>query len=75
MARDILAIPAAEMGIKRFFSDAGRVYKQDQSNYNAETFSAIIMCRHFQRNKNAQSLAALQAESTNNLDKNDDTSL
>jgi len=51
MARDILAIPAAGVGIEREFSIAS-CFNQDNRGYSAAVLGALMVCNHHQAEVN-----------------------
>jgi hypothetical protein len=51
MARDILAVQAAGVGIEREFSIASN-FNLDDRSYSAEVLSALMVCNHFQGEQN-----------------------
>lgn len=51
MARDILAIQAAGVGIEREFSIA-RNFNQDNRTYSAAVLGALMVCNHHQSEEN-----------------------
>jgi hypothetical protein len=54
MARDILAIQAAGVGIERGFSIAGS-FNLDDRTYSPQVLSALMVCNHYQSEENRDS--------------------
>ena len=62
LARDYLAIQAAGVGCERVFSEAGHLY-DSQRHYQPNTFSAIMLVNHFDKQQNQDSNFHLDLQS------------